>query len=327
MWPYVKAHLGQIVLLLLFAVIFAGVFALYHLEAEAVVYASILCVLAGSVFFAAGYVRFLRRKWLLRSLRPGIALSVSELPEPMGPIEAEYQELLWLVQTDRAALAGRYDRLAKEQEDYYAAWAHQIKTPIAAMGLVLQKEDTEAGRQLAAELLRVEQYVGMAMAYPRLARGASDYVVALRPLEPVIRQAVRRFAPLFIRKKIALELSPVDISVLTDEKWLCFVIEQLLDNALKYTPAGGTIRIFLEPEETLVIQDTGIGVAPEDLPRVWDKGYTGLNGRSDKRATGIGLYLCRQVLERLHHRAEMTSALGEGTAVRLFLAHKELEVE
>ena len=151
MWPYVKAHLGQIVLLLLFAVIFAGVFALYHLEAEAVVYASILCVLAGSVFFAAGYVCFLRRKWLLRSLRPGIALSVSELPEPMGPIEAEYQELLRLVQTDRAALAGRYDRLAKEQEDYYAAWAHQIKTPIAAMGLVLQKEDTEAGRPRAAE--------------------------------------------------------------------------------------------------------------------------------------------------------------------------------
>ena len=223
--------------------------------------------------------------------------------------------------------SSRFDRMNRDQEAYYAAWAHQIKTPIAAMGLLLQEEDTERSRELQTELLRIEQYVGMALVYLRLGQDASDYVIARCPLEPLVRQAVRKYAPIFLRRRISLELAPLEAAVLTDGKWLGFVMEQLLDNALKYTAPGGQIRIFLEPEETLVIADTGIGVAPEDLPRVWEKGYTGLNGRRDQRATGIGLHLCREALERLNHRVEMTSVLGEGTTVRIFLAHQELEAE
>ena len=327
LFRYLRAHWGQILMLCLFAVIFAGVFSLYRLEAEAVVYASLLCALAGVLFLLGGYVQFLRRHWLLESLGRSITFTAVDLPEPLGPLEADYQDLVQLLQRERQSLASRFDRLNRDQEAYYTAWAHQIKTPIAAMGLLLQEEDTRQSRELQAELLRIEQYVGMVLAYLRLEGDASDYLIAPCPLEPLVRQAVRKYAPIFLRKRISLELAPLEATVLTDGKWLGFVVEQLLDNALKYTAPGGTVRIFLEPEETLVIADTGIGVAPEDLPRVWDKGYTGLNGRRDRRATGIGLHLCREVLERLNHRGEMTSTLGVGTEVRIFLAHRELEVE
>ena len=202
--------------------------------------------------------------------------------------------------------------------EYYTLWAHQIKTPIAAMRLLLQSEDTEQNRELLAELFRVEQYVEMVLSYLRLGSTSNDFVIQKYPLESIVRQAVRKYAPLFIRKKIRLELGTLSSEVLTDEKWLCFVVEQLLSNSLKYTPKG-TISIREEPGKVLVIEDTGIGIAQEDLPRIFEKGFTGKNGRSDKRATGLGLYLCRRVLEKLSHRMEIRSQPGKGTQVRLYL--------
>ena len=115
--------------------------------------------------------------------------------------------------------------------------------------------------------------------------------------------------------------------VLTDEKWLLFVIEQLLSNAVKYTPAGGVITVTLDQDGVLVLQDTGIGIAPGDLPRVFERGYTGLNGRTDKRASGLGLYLCKRICQNLRHAIRVTSVPGQGTAVYLTLRRDKLEIE
>lgn len=120
--------------------------------------------------------------------------------------------------------------------------------------------------------------------------------------------------------------APLNVSVITDEKWLLFVIEQVLSNALKYTRSG-SVSITLEAPKTLCIRDTGIGIAPEDLPRVFEKGYTGSNGRTDKRATGIGLYLCRRILAKLGHSITIASTPGMGTTVRIGLEQDALEVE
>ena len=128
-------------------------------------------------------------------------------------------------------------------------------------------------------------------------------------------------------KRLKLEYEPGDITVLTDEKWLCFLLEQLLSNALKYTPEGGKISIFLEGETNLVIADTGIGIAPEDLPRVFEKGFTGNNGRMDKKATGIGLYLCRRVTNLLGHTISIASEPGVGTQVLLGLGRPQFDIE
>lgn len=164
---------------------------------------------------------------------------------------------------------------------YYTAWVHQIKTPIAAMRLTLQGEDTPAARRLMTELGRVEQYVDMALTYLRLEEGGSDYVIRTCAVDDVVCAAVRRFAGEFIDRRIALDYTPVEWETVTDGKWLTFVVEQLLSNALKYTGQDGTVRIYREGDD-LCIRDSGMGIAPEDLPRVFDMGYTGQNGRLDR---------------------------------------------
>lgn len=186
----------------------------------------------------------------------------------------------------------------------------------------LEQEITLSTEQLQS----VEQYVEMVLGYLRLESPSSDYVIRNYALDDIVRQAVRKFASQFIRRKLRLEYTPLNVSVITDEKWLLFVIEQVLSNALKYTRSG-SVSITLEAPKTLCIRDTGIGIAPEDLPRVFEKGYTGSNGRTDKRATGIGLYLCRRILAKLGHSITIASTPGVGTTVRIGLEQDALEVE
>ena len=201
---------------------------------------------------------------------------------------------------------------------YYTAWVHQIKTPIAAMRLTLQGEDTPAARRLTAELGRIEQYVDMVLTYLRLEEGGSDYVIRPCSVDEVVRAAVRRFAGEFIDRRIRLDYEPVQWETVTDGKWLTFVVEQLLSNAPKYTGQEGAIRIYRQGDE-LCIADTGMGIAPEDLPRVFQMGYTGQNGRLDRRSSGIGLYLCRRICGNLRHGIRMESVPGKGTTVYLTL--------
>ena len=181
-------------------------------------------------------------------------------------------------------------------DDYYAAWVHQIKAPIAVMSLLLQQEDTEQNQQLKAELFRVEQYAEMALSYVRLGEGMKDLVIAQYPLDEIIRKAVRKYAGQFIRKKIRLVYVGTEEIVLTDEKWLSFILEQILSNAVKYT-VKGSVTIEVNEKKQLTVSDTGIGIAAEDLPRIFEKGYTGKNGRLDRKSTGIGLYLCKMAAD------------------------------
>ena len=156
--------------------------------------------------------------------------------------------------------------------------------------------------------------------------GRSALLLKQYGLDDIVRQAVRKYAPLFIAGKISLDIEDTGFTVNTDEKWLCFVIEQILSNSLKYTKAG-KISIFSEAPATLVIRDTGIGIAAEDIPRLPEKGFTGYNGRLGKKSTGIGLYLCNEILSRLHHSMEIRSEVGVGTTVLLHLETEELTVE
>ena len=210
--------------------------------------------------------------------------------------------------------------------DYYTVWVHQIKTPIASMRLALQNIDTAQSRQLQSELGRIERYVEIVLTFLRLGSDSTDYVIKEHELDDIVMGAVKKLAGDFINKRIKLEYTELNVEVLTDEKWLAFVIEQVLSNALKYTPEG-TVSVYLERPKTLCIRDTGIGIAPEDLPRVFENGYTGYNGRSDKKASGIGLYLCRRICNKLGHTISAESKAGEGTVIRIGLDKKKLEIE
>ncbi len=231
-----------------------------------------------------------------------------------------------LLQEARRAQETEAARRYADMVDYYTLWAHQIKTPIASMRLTLQNEDSPLSRRLTAELGRVERYVEMVLAYLRLDADSTDYVLRECELDPIVRGAVKKFSGEFIERKLALDFRPTGARVLTDEKWLSFVLEQLLSNALKYTPEG-RISVYMEVPATLCISDTGIGIAPEDLPRIFEQGFTGRNGRRDKRASGLGLYLCRRVCRSIGHGISAESEPGKGTTVRLDLSRKTLGVE
>ena len=320
---YLARH-GKLLLLLTGSMfICAWIFFLYGLPVESVGYAAVLCGALGLVLFAVDYVQFLHRHRELARLLAQVKETVLPLPPPRGLLEEDYQTLLQALASDRNALAMENRNRLQDMTDYYTLWAHQIKTPIAAMRLLLQEEPRP---ELEGELLKIEQYVEMVLGYLRLGSSSTDYVLRNCDLDKRLRQSIRKYARLFILKKIALDFQETGRQVLTDEKWLAFVFEQLLSNALKYTPSGGRIRVYGDGD-TLVIADTGIGIQPEDLPRVFENGFTGFNGREDKKSTGIGLYLCRQVLDRLNHNISIASRPGEGTLVRLDLSRQRLKTE
>ncbi len=194
------------------------------------------------------------------------------------------------------------------------------------MRLRLQGEDSAQARQLLSELSRIEQYVEMVLVFLRLGTDSTDYVLKEYSVESLAKQAVRRFASDFIGRKLSLSFEPFTMTAITDEKWFVFCLEQLISNALKYTREGG-VKIYSPSDKVLCIEDTGIGIAPEDLPRIFEKGYTGYNGHQDKKASGIGLYLCKRILEKLYIDIRMESEPGKGTKVFLDLSQYDLKAE
>ena len=318
---YARSRLRLICLLLFFALVFAFIFNLYSLPRDAVLYASVLCACIGVIAAAADFIGFCSRHRALMIIDRNIGISLNGLPEPRGPIEEAYQKLLEDLFASQSRLITETEEAREHMSDYYTMWVHQVKIPISAMRLLMTEE--EKNSPLGAELFKIEQYVEMALSYIRLESETTDYLFKEYELLPVVKQAVRKYAPLFIAKKIKLHISPMDISVVTDEKWLQFVIEQILSNALKYTKSG-SISIYTVRPQTLVIEDTGIGIEPEDIARLGEKGFTGYNGRLDKKSTGLGLYLCREILGRLSHAIRFESVPGKGTRVYIDLSRRDM---
>ena len=319
---YLKCRLGLLLLFAAFALILAFSFVLYHLPAEAVLYPAALCLVLGAVVLAVDFIRIRRRHRLLTDLSE----MESELPEARGIEAADYREIVLRLRELNRDLTTRSENDRSSMVDYYTLWVHQIKTPIASMRLRLQEEDTALARSLLADLGRIERYVSMVLTYLRLEEGASDYVIRETDLDGVLRPVLRQFAGEFISRRLKLDYTPVDAKVLTDEKWLSFVVEQVLSNALKYTPEG-TVSVYMESPSVLCVRDTGIGIAPEDLPRVFDRNYTGLAGRLDKRASGIGLNLCKRVCDNLGHGLSIESGPDKGTTVRIDFGTRKLNIE
>ena len=216
----------------------------------------------------------------------------------------------------------------REKEDFFALWAHQIKTPIAALKLLFQDEEPSIG-DCKRELFKIENYVSMALNYLRFDDMSGDLVLERCQLEPLIKQVVKKFSTIFIYQHLTVELKDLDKEILTDEKWFSFVLEQVLSNALKYTKTGG-IKIFARdiiPSSNgieIVIRDTGVGIKSEDLPRVFEKGYTGYNGRIDKKASGLGLYMCKGVCDKLGHKIRIESEVGRGTDVIITVLREKI---
>lgn len=325
-FSYLRKVRGNILLTFTVLGILGLIYFLYSLPVEPFAYGCVLSVAAAVVFGIIGFVRYWRRYRAMENMCNQIIVTSEELPAAEDDLELLYQEMI--NQLRRKYHRQESDAKEKYQDmlEYYTLWAHQIKTPIAAMRLLLQSEECAIAKPLSMEVFKTEQYVEMVLGYLRSDSMSSDLVIKQYSLDKILRQVIRKYAKMFILKKISLAYEDVDCTVLTDEKWLLFVLEQLISNALKYTQTG-KVSIYMDPDEekTLVIADTGIGIRSEDIPRVFEKGFTGYNGRQDKRSTGIGLYLSRKILNKLHHEIRIQSSAGEGTQVYINLASQRLD--
>ena len=304
----------------LFSAVFALSFYLYDLPMGAVAYPILFCLFLALVIIAADFIRSLAKYKRLRALGRVAELASLELPEAGSLEEAGYQEALTALMSEARELARTRDEELRELTDYYTVWVHQIKLPITAMSLTLQNEDTPEYAKLRSQLSEINRYVEMVLAFLRLRSDTTDFVFGEYGLDPIIRRAIAKFSSEFIDRKLRLQYEPVDFTAVTDEKWLLFVLEQIISNALKYTKAG-TIAVFMEGR-TLNIEDTGAGIAPEDLPRIFERGYTGQNGRENASATGLGLYLCREICGKLKIDISVSSTVGKGTRVSLDFREK-----
>lgn len=320
---YLNYRKKVILVFLIFAVIFSVSFALYHLPLGAVLYPLALCLLVALIFVIRDFNSIRKTHKDLEKIKKLTVYGMEFLPEAKNEIEKDYGDVANILFEENKQIRLKMEERYNEMIDYYTMWAHQIKTPIAAMRLNLQNEDSDFSRRLTEDLQRIEQYVEMVLCYLRLDSNSSDYVIREYDIDSIVRQGIKKFASQFIRKKIKLDYRPSDLKIVTDEKWLLFVIEQVLSNSLKYTKQG-SISVFVNDNQELCIKDTGIGIAPEDLPRIFEKGYTGYNGRSDKKASGIGLYLCKRICKNLGHDITASSVLGEGATIKINLNQKNI---
>lgn len=315
---YGKDKVPAIALFFLFAGITTGIFLLEHIPLVGIVYPLILCTAVGLFCLAYdGYRTYVTYRELQKLSGQTVELLAEQsFPHTRTFLESQYQQMLRTVAAREIRHHSHMNARYQDMMDYYTVWAHQIKTPIAAMSLHLQESDTKETRVLREELSRIEQYVDMVLAFLRLDSEHSDYLFREYQLDEIIKPALRKFSLSFIHRKLQLLYEPLQQTIITDQKWLLFVIEQILSNALKYT-SQGSVHIYMEPDCTLCIRDTGMGIAPSDLPRIFEKGYTGYNGRTDKKASGLGLYLCRQICHNLNADITAESVLNEGTTIRI----------
>lgn len=222
---------------------------------------------------------------------------------------------------EEANLNLRNDFLAKEKElqEYFLIWIHQIKTPITAGKLICDSDiENENVKNIKKELIYIEDYTNMALSYLKMSKHNTDMDISLVNLDDIINPLIKKYAILFISNNIKLEYKKLNVKVITDSKWCMVVIEQLLSNAIKYTKNGTVSITFNEKENYLEIKDNGIGIKESDLPKIFDKGYSGFNGRQNQKSTGIGLFLVKQILDKLGQKVKLESKLGEGTSVKVY---------
>ena len=314
---FFKERIGGYLHALVWIGIFGVLFVLYDISIKYIWYPTLLNL----VFFVGygiwDYRRYKKRYLQLIRMKNHVEITLENLPEPIGGVEVVYQELLQEMMLKKNETINNLKTHLEENTEYVTLWTHQIKTPLTALQLVAGELLEPQRGECYTRLFEIEQYQDMMLQYLRLEGGGNDYVLKAYTLSAMVNQSIKYFARIFIGKGIGIKVDiPEGVQVVTDEKWLVFVLKQIISNALKYTNKG-EISIFVEREKTLVIQDTGIGIAPEDIPRLFERGYTGYNGRKDKKASGLGLFLSKKILDNLSHSITIQSSLNQGTRVEI----------
>lgn len=224
-------------------------------------------------------------------------------------IKDKYENLL----DENKRLRSTYINEKKDLEEYFLLWTHQIKTPITVANLILNKKSDPDTKKLKEEMFYIEEYTNMAINYIKLTDRATDMDIEKVDLDRLIKTLLKKYSLIFINKRISLDYENTNVEVIADSKLLSIMIEQIISNALKYTEEGNISISFDKEKSTLSIMDTGIGIRGEDLVKIFDRGYSGFNGRVNHKSSGLGLFLVREISKILKLRVEVKSKLGQGS--------------
>nr|WP_067194751.1 sensor histidine kinase [Streptococcus sp. DD10] len=283
---------------------------------------SVLEYLLGILFFLTLLFIFLDSSFVYQNYRKEI-LYEEGIAE--SPLESHLQTQIRSLKDENQRQKIEAQFRVNDLLDYYTLWGHQIKTPIAAMTLLLQDLDGETKKLLEQELFKIDGYVGLVLHYLRLESFHDDLVLKEESIEEMVKEVVRKHALFFIQKGLTLDLKGLDVSIVTDKKWFLVILEQLLSNSLKYTKKG-KVSIYYK-DSTLFLQDTGIGIKNSDILRVFERGFSGYNGRLTHQSSGLGLYLSKKIADRLGLKLSIQSEVGVGTTVKIFFAQEDFLVE
>lgn len=249
---------------------------------------------------------------------------INRLPKPKSYEQVLFHDVLIHLYNEQSSKIQRLYEQKKEHEEFITSWVHQVKTPLAVSRLLMERNSSspymDILNSLEEELDKIENYIEQALYQTKIDDFSKDYLISEVELERLVKDAVKKQAKTFINKKISIEINNTALAVTTDKKWLAFILDQILSNSLKYTSIGGKIKVYglIEAKvQKLVIEDSGIGIKPEDLNRVFDKGFTGFNGRENYKSTGIGLYLSKKLARKLGHDITIKSKHGEYTKVTI----------
>jgi len=209
--------------------------------------------------------------------------------------------------------------LRQDIEEYFLLWVHQIKTPITASYLLLDESNFENKPLLQQEVLKIENYANMALNYLKVLNPANDMDFSYVTIDELVNPLLRKYRVQFIYSNITLHYEKEEYTILTEPNLTSLMIEQLLSNALKYSKEGDIWLFFDEDTKQLTIKDNGIGIREEDLPKIFDKGYAGMNGQLETKSSGIGLYLVQLISKRLEQPVSVTSEFEEGATFTIQL--------
>lgn len=309
-----RFFLALLILLLGFILLFAFVFDAYRSLLE---YVALLLAFLSFLFIGAD-------AWTaFKSYRSQKLQASAQAQTPLEKLLQERVEELEYEQKNQLLVEQeKYNDLL----DYYTLWVHQVKTPIAASSLLIgDLKDKEAKTQLEQELFKIESYVHLVLQYLRLESFHDDLVLKQENLADLVREVVKKYALFFIQQGLRLNLHDLDHTIVTDKKWFLVILEQVLSNSLKYTKEG-SIEIYFH-EDRLYIKDTGLGIQNADLLRVFERGFSGYNGRLTQQSSGLGLYLSKKIADQLGHKIAIDSQVGQGTTVSIAFPEKKLIFE
>lgn len=285
LWSFLKNEYRIFITLLYVCLIFGGVFLFANLDMQYFILSLELILFCMLIFLIKEWMNYVKEENILQEMEN--------------------------IQIENKALRNKMIEERNDLEEYFLLWIHQIKTPITVCNLILGKPD--ADYRLKEQIFYIEDYTNMAMNYLKLKTRASDMDICEADLDSIISGVIKKYSIIFIEKKIKLNYKKTEAKVVSDTKWLSILLEQVISNALKYTKSGEITILYNKKTNKLTVKDTGIGIPSSDIKKIFDRGYSGFNGRLNEKSSGLGLYMVGKIAEILNVEIEVKSELNVGS--------------